>query len=139
MRLPRARWRIRGGALAVLLTLLATPLVAQEPTAAAPDAGTAQTALRDRGRAVFERRCAMCHRERQTGTFTLARRLGSERALLEARTDLVGAYIRTVVRWGLVNMPRLSRVEVPDPDLDAVIAYLAPAPPTPAPPATPAP
>jgi len=28
------------------------------------------------------------------------------------------------VRWGLVNMPRISRVEMPDPDLDALIAYL---------------
>jgi Cytochrome C oxidase, cbb3-type, subunit III len=66
----------------------------------------------------------MCHREGQTGTFVLARRLGKDKSLLEQRTDLQPAYIRQVVRQGLVNMPRLSRVEMPDPDLDAVIAWL---------------
>jgi mono/diheme cytochrome c family protein len=78
----------------------------------------------EQGKAAFTHRCAMCHREGQTGTFVLARRLGKEKSLLEQRTDLQPAYIRVVVRQGLVNMPRLSRVEMPDPDLDAVIAYL---------------
>lgn len=95
--------------------LLTLPVAAQD----AP-----QTSLAVRGKAVFEHRCGMCHRERETGTFTLARRLGADRALLEARTDLAPVYIRTVVRWGLVNMPRISRVEVPDDDLNAVVAYL---------------
>jgi mono/diheme cytochrome c family protein len=76
------------------------------------------------GKAAFTHRCAMCHREGQTGTFILSRRLGKEKSLLEQRTDLQPAYIRQVVRQGLVNMPRLSRVEMPDADLDAVIAYL---------------
>ncbi len=66
----------------------------------------------------------MCHREGGTGTFILARRLGKEQSLLEQRTNLQPDYIRYVVRWGLVNMPRISRVELPDPDLDAVVAYL---------------
>lgn len=79
---------------------------------------------RDRGAKVFEHRCAMCHREGQTGTFVLARRLGPERALIEQRTDLTGPYIRVVVRAGLLNMPRISRVELPDGDLAAVVSYL---------------
>jgi len=58
-------------------------------------------------------------------TVILARRLGKEKSVLERRTDLQPAYIRQVVRAGLVNMPPLSRVEMPDTDLDAVIAYLA--------------
>lgn len=87
-------------------------------------ANTAQGASIEQGKAAFAHRCAMCHREGQTGTFVLARRLGKEKSLLEQRTDLQPAYIRVVVRQGLVNMPRLSRVEMPDPDLDAVIAYL---------------
>jgi mono/diheme cytochrome c family protein len=73
---------------------------------------------------VFEHRCGMCHRQGGTGTFILARRLGAERSLLEKRSDLDPDYIRTVVRWGLVNMPRISRVEVPEPDMDALVAYL---------------
>lgn len=104
----------------ILLSLVAglqlpLPATAQE---------TPASALSIRGKAVFEHRCGMCHRERETGTFTLARRLGADRALLEARTDLAPVYIRTVVRWGLVNMPRISRVELPDEDLNAVVAYL---------------
>lgn len=78
----------------------------------------------ERGRAAFAHRCSMCHREGGTGTFILARRLGAGQALLEKRTDLAPEYVRYVVRWGLVNMPRISRVELPDPDLDAVVAYL---------------
>ena len=84
----------------------------------------AQDDLIATGKAAFTHRCAMCHREGQTGTFILARRLGKDMSLLEQRADLQPAYIRQVVRAGLVNMPRLSRVEMPDPDLDAAIAYL---------------
>lgn len=79
----------------------------------------------DPGQAAFTHRCAMCHREGQTGTFVLARRLGAERSLLEKRSDLTADYIRQVVRNGLVNMPRISRVELPDADLAAVTIYLA--------------
>ena len=78
----------------------------------------------ERGKAAFSHRCGMCHREGGTGTFILTRRLGAEKSLLEKRTDLDPVYIRTVVRWGLVNMPRISRVEVPDGDMDALVAYL---------------
>lgn len=87
-------------------------------------AAAAQGELIEQGKSAFTHRCAMCHREGQTGTFVLARRLGKEKSLLEQRTDLQPAYIRLVVRQGLVNMPRLSRVEMPDADLDAVIAWL---------------
>jgi mono/diheme cytochrome c family protein len=90
----------------------------------AAHADATQQELIAKGKAAFTHRCAMCHREGQTGTFILARRLGKEKSLLEQRTDLQPAYIRQVVRSGLVNMPRLSRVEMPDPDLDGVIAYL---------------
>jgi mono/diheme cytochrome c family protein len=76
-----------------------------------------------RGKAIYERRCGVCHLAKQTGAEILARRLGKERSLLAARTDLTPAYVRQVVRWGLVNMPPLSRVEMPDGDLNDVIAY----------------
>jgi mono/diheme cytochrome c family protein len=82
-------------------------------------------AARTRGAQLFTHRCGMCHREGGTGTFTLARRLGKERSLLEGRTDLQPEYVRYVVRWGLVNMPRISRVELSDAELDAVIGHLA--------------
>lgn len=108
MRSPR-------GLLACALALSGAPMVP------AADAG-----LRERGAEAFAHRCAMCHREGQTGTFVLARRLGADKALIERRTDLAAPYIRLVVRQGLLNMPRLSRVELPDAELEAVIAYLSP-------------
>jgi mono/diheme cytochrome c family protein len=94
-------------------------LVAPVTVAADPDGDVIA-----RGEAAFVHRCAMCHREGQTGTFLLARRLGAEKSLLEDRTDLTDAYIRQVVRQGLISMPRISRVELPDEDLAAVSAYL---------------
>lgn len=78
----------------------------------------------ERGRAAFEHRCAMCHRAGGTGSNLLARRIGKEQSILEQRTDLQPEYVRHVVRWGYVNMPRISRVELADAELDAVIAYL---------------
>ena len=91
--------------------------------ASVPDVAVAADAAR--GQQVFTHRCSMCHREGGTGTLILARRLGAEKSLLEKRTDLEPTYVRTVVRWGLVNMPRISRVELPDADMDALAAYLA--------------
>ena len=102
-----------------LLVLL--PLALALPVAGWADELTAQQSA---GQKVFAHRCGMCHREGGTGTFVLARRLGAAQSLLEQRTDLKPEYIRYVVRWGLVNMPRLSRVEVPDPDMNQLVAYL---------------
>lgn len=100
-----------------VLLLLALAL----PAAAWADDLTAQQSV---GQQVFAHRCGMCHREGGTGTFVLARRLGAPQSLLEQRTDLKPEYVRFVVRWGLMNMPRLSRVEVPDTDLTDLVAYL---------------
>jgi len=88
-------------------------------------AGAAEVDQLERGRQLYERHCGVCHLEGQTGTVVLGRRLGAERALLAARTDLPAPYIRQVVRAGLVNMPRLTRVELPDADLEAIAAWLA--------------
>jgi hypothetical protein len=54
----------------------------------------------------------------------LGRRLGKERAMLEHRTDLLPELIRHVVRHGIVSMPPLTRVEVTDAELDAIIRHL---------------
>ncbi len=102
------------GALAALALLAAGAAQAAEPSAE----------LVERGRRAFDHRCSMCHRENGTGTNLLARRLGKDQSLLEKRTNLQRDYVRYVVRWGLVNMPRISRVELPDGDLDGILAYL---------------
>lgn len=72
----------------------------------------------------FAARCAKCHAESGTGTFMLGRRLGKEQAMLERRTDLPPALIRHVVRNGIVSMPPITRVEVTDAELDAIVRYL---------------
>ena len=73
---------------------------------------------------VFAARCAKCHAESGTGTFMLGRRHGKDKAMLEARTDLAPALIRHVVRNGIVSMPPITRVEVTDAELDAIVRYL---------------
>jgi mono/diheme cytochrome c family protein len=85
----------------------------------------ANSALADApGQKVFEARCNGCHFRDGFGTYTLAMKFGSPRADLTARTDLEPAYIRQVVRRGLINMPAQTRVEVTGADLDAIVAYL---------------
>lgn len=111
--------RVTGLALLLAGGALAAPVAAADADVAASSAQV------ERGRQVFEHRCSMCHRAGGTGTILLERRLGKEKSLLERRDDLRPEYVRHVVRWGLVNMPRISRVEVPDADLDALVVYLS--------------
>jgi hypothetical protein len=47
-----------------------------------------------------------------------------ENGLLTNRNDLTADYIKSVVRMGKVAMPRQTRVDVTDAELDAVAAYL---------------
>jgi cytochrome c5 len=75
-------------------------------------------------KAVFDKHCRKCHDDVGTGTFMLNRRLGKDKALLEARTDLAPVYIRHVVRNGVISMPWISRVEVTDEELDSIVRYL---------------
>lgn len=95
-------------------------------TASAQDtAGRGATSTQPRsGAALFQQQCGICHLEGGTGTFMLARRLGQDNALLTNRTNLTDAYLRVVVRQGQQSMPRFTRVELPDDDLELIIAYL---------------
>lgn len=76
------------------------------------------------GKRAFDARCAKCHGKSGTGTFMLGRRLGEDNAMLERRADLAPELIRHVVRNGIVSMPALTRVEVTDAELDAIVLYL---------------
>lgn len=95
-------------ALALGVCAMAAPALAAEPD----------------GKAIFTRQCGICHLKGGTGTFMLARRLGEANALLEDRRNLTGPYIKRVVRYGVNSMPRFTRAELPNPELDAVAAYL---------------
>jgi len=93
--------------------------------------------LEQRGRDVFDQRCAACHGAipeqvfggvflpPMPGTQALqARYRGALPALLEERTDLTRAFVAAVVRGGLPAMPFFRPTEVSDDDLAAVAAYL---------------
>lgn len=75
---------------------------------------------------LYGRECAYCHVGRNTGTVMLQKRLPQGTpAQLHLRTNLPAAYVRLVVRNGLVNMPPLSRAELSDAELDLIAQWLA--------------
>ncbi|MFC2953897.1 c-type cytochrome [Marinicaulis aureus] len=74
------------------------------------------------GKALFERSCAMCHRDMGMGTGLLARRV--DVAKLEDRSDLNADYIIQAARIGIGNMPVITRGEVSDEELQAIADYL---------------
>ena len=81
------------------------------------------------GEALFSNRCGVCHLAGGMGTNLLTKqRLAAgqppESGLLANRTDLTRGYVKAVVRNGKMAMPRLSRVEVTDAELDAIAGYL---------------
>jgi mono/diheme cytochrome c family protein len=78
----------------------------------------------ERGRALFAGSCAYCHSPKGFATALLARRLGAQNALLEARPDLTPVLIRTVVRHGINGMPWYRRSELSDAQLDDIVSYL---------------
>ncbi|MFO1505443.1 MAG: cytochrome c [Steroidobacteraceae bacterium] len=104
---------MRAPRLSLIAALAATALTTVASAADAPD-----------GKALFTRRCGICHLADGGGTWMLERRLGKAQSLLESRTDLQTPYILAIARHGLNGMPRFTRVELPDADLAAIAAYL---------------
>jgi mono/diheme cytochrome c family protein len=103
-----------------LIALCAGSLLAVAAQAAEPQAANAQ------GKTLFTERCGMCHQTNGMGVGLLSRRPGdTSKGLLENRTDLSAAVVKVVVRNGIINMPRISRGEVSDPELSAIADYLS--------------
>ncbi len=96
----------------------------------------AQPASESNGKIVFDKWCTPCHgaiapknvmfgNGALAGTSALAVKYkGKLPAVLEQRTDLTSALIKTVVRHGLYGMPITRKTEVSDPELEDVVAYL---------------
>ncbi len=104
---------------AIGLTLLAGAAAAQ-PAVAPPDPA--------RGKAVFDRWCAMCHAAgpMHGGTAALEVKYhGDKPPELERRTDLTPDVVRLFVRRGMNIMPPFRKTEVGDADLEALAAYLS--------------
>ena len=103
-------------------TTLALLLLARPETTNAQN----QTAV-DAGRDVYQYSCAICHGRDagNPGTVALQAKYGGKSpALLEDRTDLTAATVRSFVRRGVSIMPFFRKTEVSDADLDAIAAYL---------------
>jgi cytochrome c5 len=75
--------------------------------------------------ALFVEKCGMCHRQMGMGTIILARRVDPAVAMLEARKDLPPDFVVQAARAGIGNMPRISRGEVSDAQLQTIARYLA--------------
>lgn len=75
--------------------------------------------------ALFVEKCSMCHRQMGMGTVILARRMPPEKAMLEKRDDLTPDQVKSAVRQGIGNMPRIGRGEVSDEQLGRIANYLA--------------
>jgi (+)-pinoresinol hydroxylase len=96
----------------------------------------AQAPSETNGKVVFDKWCAPCHgavapknvmfgNGNLAGTAALAvKYTGKLPAVLEQRTDLTPALIKSVVRHGLYGMPITRKTEVSDAELEDVVAYL---------------
>jgi mono/diheme cytochrome c family protein len=81
------------------------------------------------GRALFSNLCGACHLAGGMGTNLLTKERvaageSPESGLLANRKDLTVDFIKAVVRRGKLAMPRLTRVDVTDAELDAIAHYL---------------
>jgi len=104
------------------------PLLPYQMRAPAP-AGDRQTGQKD-GRVLFSNRCGACHLAGGMGTNLLTKErvaagAAPESGLLANRDDLTVDFVKAVVRHGKLAMPRLTRVDVTDAELDAIAHYLA--------------
>ena len=94
-----------------------------------PPPGDRLAANRD-GAGLYRSHCGHCHQPWGMGANMLtaqraAQGLPPESGLLENRDDLSADYVRGIVRSGGVAMPPLTRVQVTDPELEAIVAFLA--------------
>jgi mono/diheme cytochrome c family protein len=77
------------------------------------------------GERLFLRRCGVCHLEGGMGTQILARRVPAGQATLRDRIGLTREFVISTARNGMGAMPRISRVEATDAELNAIAAYLS--------------
>ena len=115
-----------GKAAMVVALLLGAGCGESPPPPTAPVTANPQPAVELDGKALFTQRCGMCHQTIGMGVALLSRRPGdTSKGLLEARKDLSAEFVFTAVRTGVINMPRIARGEVSDPELSAIASYLA--------------
>lgn len=97
-------------------------------TRAEAPSGERLAAGRD-GEALFSNKCGYCHLTGGMGTNLVTKQrvaLGEapETGLLANRKDLTSDYVKSVVRIGKGAMPRQTKVDITDAELDVVARYL---------------
>jgi cytochrome c len=81
------------------------------------------------GQNLFSNRCGACHLAGGMGTNLLTKQMMMAKrppsdGLLANRTDLTSDYVKSVVRMGKNAMPRQTRVDITDAELNSVALYL---------------
>ncbi len=81
------------------------------------------------GATLFSNHCGACHLAAGMGTNLLtgqqvAAGKSPDKGLLANRDDLAADYVKAVVRSGKGAMPRQTKVDITDAELDKVAAYL---------------
>jgi mono/diheme cytochrome c family protein len=81
------------------------------------------------GEALFSNKCGYCHLTGGMGTNLVTKQRTAlkeapEMGLLVNRKDLTSDYVRSVVRLGKGAMPRQTKVDITDAELDSVARYL---------------
>lgn len=109
--------------------LLATVSSAQDNAAGGEIVNPFRGVMQDRSshsedEALYVEKCSMCHRRMGMGTVLLARRMAPGEAELEDSRRLTVPYITLVARQGMGNMPRITRAEVSDEQLERIANYL---------------
>jgi mono/diheme cytochrome c family protein len=116
--------------IAITLALIAATSLAQNANTGTQVKSATSGAQQDRtskspAEALFVEKCGMCHRQMGMGTVILARRMEPAVAMLEARRDMPADFVIQAARSGIGNMPRMSRGEVSDAQLQVIARYLA--------------
>jgi mono/diheme cytochrome c family protein len=116
---------VRSIAVAALFAALVGGFAAYVPVI---EEAAAQTAAQARGKDVYDHWCTPCHAAGpgHPGTQSLEIKYRGELPpVLEDREDLTPAFVRTMVRSGILMMAPFRKTEVTDAELDDIAAYLA--------------
>lgn len=78
------------------------------------------------GEKVYQQWCIHCHGEDNSGpgTLRLTWDKGKDKSLLTERDDLDRAYVQTIVRHGLDEMPSFRITEISEAELNALADFL---------------
>ena len=104
--------------------IICAQILAGTPVRAAPSGRMPDKA---HGREVYHYWCTPCHAPGpgHPGTQSLEIKYhGSIPAVLEQRKDLTPAFVKTMVRKGILLMAPFRKTEITDADLDDIAAYL---------------